>query len=208
LSIQYWYAYLYNDFWNTHEMDWEMAQVVLSETATGPVPFVCGYSAHMGGHWQSWSRIEKAISEDQRDDGGTHPVVYVANGSHANYFRGPARFKTANPAVEMAAELAKPQRKLLDYTTSWPEGDRQMVTAELVPEPGAGGRWTGDWRWLNQEARFGSPGDFDLEFGDSGPKGPPQQEKKWKSPFEWLDEDCSVAPTPDAVDPPTALRPE
>ena len=56
-----------------------------------------------------------------------------------------------------------------------------------MPEPDAGGMWSDDWRWLNQRARFGSPGDFDLKFGDSAPKGPPHAGKKWESPFDWID---------------------
>jgi hypothetical protein len=48
--VQYWYPYFYNDFWNTHEMDWETVMIVLKLTDGGPRPTVCAYSAHLGGH--------------------------------------------------------------------------------------------------------------------------------------------------------------
>ena len=64
--------YLYDDFSDKHEADWEGITVVLD----GETPFGVSYSAHQGRRWSAWS--EQSAS-------GTHPVVYVARGSHANY---------------------------------------------------------------------------------------------------------------------------
>ena len=196
IVAQYWYPYLYNDFWNTHEMDWECVSVAFKLTQDGPRPTICAYSAHLGGHWLPWSTVQKVSEALEQSDGGTHPVAYVANGSHANYFHGAAMYATAPPLVTMAAGLLKKRRRLVDYTTSWEEGDRHLVEAKLIP-PSGYGQWDGEWRWLNQKGLWGSPGEFlDLEFKDSGPAGPPRAGDIWDHPFRWIDTSCTRAPSP------------
>lgn len=74
IAIEYWLFYLYNDFYDKHEADWEGITVVLQ----GESPLGVSYSAHQGRRWSAWSA--QATS-------GTHPVVFVARGSHANYPR-------------------------------------------------------------------------------------------------------------------------
>ncbi|HEY3185580.1 MAG TPA: Vps62-related protein [Gaiellaceae bacterium] len=79
--VEYWFFYPY-DRWEAvtpvgylvqqHEGDWEAIVIGIS----GDLPRVIGFSSHCGGHWFRWSDAE-------RD--GTHPVVAVALGSHANY---------------------------------------------------------------------------------------------------------------------------
>jgi hypothetical protein len=83
--LQYWYFYyddLYSYFyppsdvlWQAHEGDWEVVNVVLSADEQ---PEFVGYSQHCLGQQRPWATTPKW--------GDTHPVVYVAVGSHANYF--------------------------------------------------------------------------------------------------------------------------
>jgi hypothetical protein len=83
--LEYWffyyddvYSYTYpasNLFWQAHEGDWEEAMVVLSGDNE---PISVGYSQHCLGGTRSWT-------DTPRFD-GTHPIVHVAVGSHANYF--------------------------------------------------------------------------------------------------------------------------
>ena len=86
IVLQYWYFY-YDDvysyqyppsdlIWQAHEGDWEVVNVVLSD---GEQPLFVGYSQHCLGKQRAWD-------DTQRLDGGTHPIVNVASGSHANYF--------------------------------------------------------------------------------------------------------------------------
>lgn len=86
--IQYWYFYPYNE-WRApvfaglliqrHEGDWEAVTIGL--TARGRPLFVAD-SAHCGGSWRHWREIEVST----RLPGPlTHPLVAVAEGSHANY---------------------------------------------------------------------------------------------------------------------------
>ena len=60
LLAQYWYAYFYNDFWNTHEMDWAAINLVFKLVNNRPMPTLCATSAHHGGSWLPWSQVEKA----------------------------------------------------------------------------------------------------------------------------------------------------
>jgi len=78
-TLQYWFFYYYNpktfDFIGAHEGDWEMVQIDVSPDGT---PGTAAYAQHTAGEVCSWDRVEKT------PDG--HPVVYIADGSHASYF--------------------------------------------------------------------------------------------------------------------------
>jgi hypothetical protein len=71
IAIEYWFLYLYNDFVDRHESDWEGVTVFLKDGAALGVT----YSQHQGRAWTAWP----AATPDN------HPIVYVAAGSHANY---------------------------------------------------------------------------------------------------------------------------
>lgn len=86
--IQYWYFYYHNLYtypfrtpglppgalWQAHEGDWELVNVVLGRTGQ---PSYVAYSQHCTGERRPWSKTRRR--------GGSHPVVYVALGSHAHY---------------------------------------------------------------------------------------------------------------------------
>ena len=85
IVLQYWYFY-YDDvysypfappgsLWQAHEGDWEVVNVVLSSDEQ---PLFVAYSQHCLGQQRPWAATPQL--------GDTHPVVYVALGSHANYF--------------------------------------------------------------------------------------------------------------------------
>jgi hypothetical protein len=85
IVLQYWYFYYENlysythtpsDFiWQSHEGDWEVVNVVLR--SADDAPLYVGYSQHCLGQRRTWSKVTRWH--------GTHPIVYVAAGSHANY---------------------------------------------------------------------------------------------------------------------------
>jgi len=88
IVLQYWLFYYDNPlilpptpfgtFWQSHEGDWELVNVILGEDET---PLEAGYSQHCSGQRKPWDGVTKSPA------GSTHPVAYVALGSHANYFR-------------------------------------------------------------------------------------------------------------------------
>lgn len=73
--LQYWYLYVYNDFLNHHEGDWEMVTISLDPQDR---PVEVAYSNHHGGVRRLWEHTPRV---------GDSPLVYVARGSHAGYFR-------------------------------------------------------------------------------------------------------------------------
>lgn len=84
IVLQYWYFYA-DDFWSlqyppsafawqAHEGDWEVITVVLDDEQN---PVEAAYSQHCTGESRTWANVQKV---------GTHPVDYVATGSHANLF--------------------------------------------------------------------------------------------------------------------------
>jgi hypothetical protein len=85
IVLQYWLFYYDNVYrypflpvgaiWQSHEGDWEVVNVVLSDEQE---PLFTGYSQHCSGETRRWSKTPRSR--------GTHPIVHVARGSHANYF--------------------------------------------------------------------------------------------------------------------------
>jgi len=84
IVLQYWYFY-YDDVYSylyppadflsqAHEGDWEVVNVVLSGDEE---PLEVGYSEHCTGTTRAWGSTTRVD--------GTHPVVYVAAGSHSNW---------------------------------------------------------------------------------------------------------------------------
>jgi hypothetical protein len=85
IALQYWYWYA-DDFWSgqfpftdyvwqAHEGDWEVVTVVLTAAEQ---PLFAAYSQHSCGKRRAWARVPKTRK--------THPLVYVALGTHANYY--------------------------------------------------------------------------------------------------------------------------
>ena len=74
--VQYWFFYLFDNWKNWHESDLEQISIRLD--ASGKTPCEAGYSQHATGEVRTWGDVEKSA------DG--HAIVYVAVGSHANYF--------------------------------------------------------------------------------------------------------------------------
>ena len=83
IALQYWLFYAANifsiasakgDFWQSHEGDWEAVTVLLDKRER---PILVGLSEHCTGARRDWTGVQHR---------GSRPVVYVALGSHANYF--------------------------------------------------------------------------------------------------------------------------
>jgi hypothetical protein len=83
IDLQYWIWYPYNDYsrtyppgevWQVHEGDWESVSVILDLEGR---PLVVGLSKHCEGTRRDWTDVRRR---------STRPIVYVALGSHANYF--------------------------------------------------------------------------------------------------------------------------
>ena len=83
--LQYHFFYAFNDWrlaangMNHHEGDWEMTAVYLKNDS----PYAVLFSQHGAGNIEMWETVIKGKDNNEKET--THPVVYVALGSHANY---------------------------------------------------------------------------------------------------------------------------
>ena len=110
--LQYHFFYAFNDWrlaangMNHHEGDWEMTAVYLKNDS----PHAVLFSQHGAGNIEKWETTNKAL--DKQGDETTHPVVYVALGSHANY---------SQPEVIRSPSMYKPGRlqRILFNVDGW-----------------------------------------------------------------------------------------
>jgi hypothetical protein len=85
--LQYHFFYAFNDWrlaangMNHHEGDWEMLSVYLKQAE----PYAMLFSQHGSGGMELWDDVRKVIEREGNPT--THPIAYVALGSHANYSR-------------------------------------------------------------------------------------------------------------------------
>ena len=84
-SLQYHFFYAFNDWRlaangiNHHEGDWEMVAVYLKNDQ----PYAVLFSQHGSGALKLWKDIYHVKDKDGNET--THPIIYTALGSHANY---------------------------------------------------------------------------------------------------------------------------
>ncbi|MGD9143042.1 MAG: hypothetical protein PVG61_04265 [Dehalococcoidia bacterium] len=180
--LQYWFFYYFNDWRNYHEGDWELVQLNFPAYSSeallerGDVPVSAGFSQHQAGQKMTWADMHsEGLVYDQ-----THPLVYVAQGSHANYF---------TPGYYWSG---------LDFddtgTSDWivlnpRDVDVVLLEDEAQMEPK---------EWLDFRGAWGEHSGFsfsvmELEFHQSGPSGPPWSEgggtsQKWEHPAVWSDD--------------------
>ena len=87
LCLQYWFFYGYNDWatgfggMNDHEGDWEGLYLFFDIDPAGHPQEPPAYVTYVGHH----SRLTKPWGHHDLTLDGTHPVAYVAAGSHASY---------------------------------------------------------------------------------------------------------------------------
>jgi hypothetical protein len=156
IILQYWFFYAFNKGeLNKHEGDWEMVQILIENNE----PVEAMYSQHHSGQRAEWSQVEKE---------GDHFKVYVARGSHANYFRSySGRFTAASDIV----------------------GDNglRLTSDDYRIEVLSNQNWLnykGRWGWFgdNQETAMES-----IILGKAGPEGPRFREngEMWDNPLSW-----------------------
>ena len=176
--IQYWLFYYFNDWRNFHEGDWELVQLNFPGLTAREllekenVPVMAAYSQHQFGQKMAWADMQaKSLLTD-----GTHPIVYVARGSHANYFV-PGQFWSG-----------------LDFDTTgittWRVIEPEQLDVVLLSESA-----TEVTEWLDFQGYWGEYLGFSisvlgLTFQQHGPFGPQwtddgKPSEKWEDPVAW-----------------------
>ena len=178
LALQYWLFWYYNDWNNKHEGDWEFVQLlfpastVAEALATDPVSV--GYAQHEGGERADWTddKLER--------EGGTHPVVYSSQRSHASYFAAALYMGRSGSEGFGCDDTEEPSTRV--------EPD-VVVLPDAVDDPSDPLAWVGfDGRWGERHA---APNN-----GPTGPNTKPQ----WTEPVTWhegLRDSSFVVPTGD-----------
>jgi RsiW-degrading membrane proteinase PrsW (M82 family) len=164
IAIQYWFFYYYNDWFNKHEGDWEMGEVILNETGE-PEWFVL--SQHHGGTRRPWSTV--TVEND------THPVIHVALGSHANYFWG-------NEIYPNGMDIGNTRVEIMDRTGTF---GRIIPEVHLIPRLTISEDDQSNllgWEWILFGGHWGETAP-QSDFG--GPYGPAYKGEQWERPYAW-----------------------
>jgi hypothetical protein len=166
LALQYWFFYVFNDWNNLHEGDWEMIQLVFDAPTVAAAlhqsPVEVGYSQHEGAERAAWNDTKL-----ERVD-GTHPVVHPADGSHANFY-GEGLYLGSSAKEGVGCD-----------DTRGPTVDvRPTVVTIPSDETAAHLRYP----WIAFEGRWGElqPAFF------NGPEGPNLKEQ-WMHPITWAED--------------------
>jgi hypothetical protein len=166
IALQYWFFYVFNDFNDKHEGDWEMIQLDFeAPTARGALemkPALIGYSQHEGAESAHWGESKLEILD------GTHPVVYSALGSHANYY---------TPALHLGRSAAEGVG--CDETS----GPSLEVRPEVSVVPAQRAAYLHDYPWLGFEGHWGE----EREGFYNGPTGPTTK-PQWTEPIAWAND--------------------
>ena len=165
IALEYWLFYpfdLYSptdppgEIWQDHEADWEAVIVLLDAKRK---PLLVGTSRHCSGARRDFSRVTRR---------GARPVVYVALGSHANYFApgSIALEKRCWPPVALAVFKAY-NAALVDRAAA----GRTIAAARVVQVTATSPSWmtfAGAWG-ETQYVHF--PNNTPFAYG-LGPRGP------------------------------------
>ena len=188
VALQYWFCYYFDDWANIHEGDWESITIFLRRQESSWAPLGATYSAHENGTRRRWADIERL--ED------THPVVYVASGSHASYFQ-----HTPNGhSTELAGIFFGKLKFKVGFNTTHrdfvaqPGAQHPPLTpqVEVLPDPlnvvSADNPARRHLKWLGFKGSWGA-----RELGRfiaGGPIGPACKGIKWFNPFAWSEAEC------------------
>jgi hypothetical protein len=173
IDLQYWLWYPWNGYsptipagelWQVHEGDWEAVSVVLDRDGR---PLVAGYSQHSEGKRRDWAKVAKQAGR---------PLVYVALGSHANYFApGKHLLDPRSVAPQLISIIEAYGVAPVDHT-----GKGRIVRPSLVRVSASMPGWmafAGSW---GEDGYVHFPGNAPLVSG-AGPRGPAFHEQ-WRRP--------------------------
>lgn len=173
IALQYWLFYPFNPyspdvppnprFAQVHEGDWELVTVILDAAGR---PLTAGYSRHCSGAKRGWADVPRR---------GQRPVVYVALGSHANYFAPGTRPHERRCWPELAVSVFRQNGKTLrDYT-----GRGRSLSPRVVRVTATTPGWMRfPGTWGEDQVVFIADGV--LTYG-AGPSGPALK-KAWRNP--------------------------
>ena len=177
LALQYWFFWVFNDWNDKHEGDWEMVQLLFAadsiEEALSGTPVSVAFAQHEGSEVSSWD--DPKLLRD-----GDHVAVYPGEGSHAAYFTQAEWF-----GKSAAAGFGCDNTGLTDGVVATELRPRAEVVSGAEP-------------WLEFAGRWGEK----APSFNNGPTGP-NMKMQWDHPVSWQEEQGR----PDAVALPNNISP-
>jgi hypothetical protein len=161
LAVQYWLYWVFNDWNDRHESDWEMIQVEFAVHTVAEAlqhdPTTVGVTQHQGNERRRWRHVERV---------GDRPVVYAATGSHSMYFK-PRRWFGKDANAGFGCDDARGPSTQLDPAV--------VLLPDRINGPQDPFAWT-DYpgHWGQQEPAF-----------NNGPTGP-RDNVQWLHPSHWI----------------------
>jgi hypothetical protein len=163
---QYWFFWIYNQWNDVHEGDWEMIQLDFeapsADAALGAGPATYAYAQHEGSEYATVDVNDGKVALID----GTHPVVYAAQGSHAAYFSS-SRWFGKSGATGFGCDDTR--------------GPLDQIRPALVALPGDDVPTTGPLAWLSYAGHWGQQ----APSFDNGPTGPVSK-SQWAEPVQWV----------------------
>ena len=160
IVLQYWFFYVFNDWNNNHEGDWEMIQLKVDKSNLTPIEAT--YSFHWGGITHNWSNISKS---------GTHPKVYVVEGGHGSW-SAPGNHDWAQEIFGLYCQ------SLTDRTAE--NGPSIEIDSNYSLDI-----ISNNTTWINFAGKWGEIN----TIGTTGPDSPPKINygagNRWKDPLTW-----------------------
>ena len=164
LVLQYWFYWVFNDFNNTHESDWEMIQLVFeadsAEQALTQDPVEVVFAQHGGGERADWD-------DDKIEREGDNILVFPAAGSHATYYGDAIWIGWGSGGTGFGCD-----------DTSGPHTEVPLDVVMLPEDPDP----DGPFGWLLFEGRWGERQAWEF----NGPLGP-NAGTKWDTSLSWTD---------------------
>ena len=173
LALQYWFFWVFNDWNDKHEGDWEMVQLVFqaddAAAALRSAPTTVAFAQHEGAEVVPWDD-PRLVRE------GDHLVVYPSQGSHASYTTQSTWFGKSAAAGFGCDDSTSPGTLLRPEVVLLPD----RVAAAERPTLG----------WLEFGGRWGER----APSFNNGPTGP-NLKQQWTAPITWQE----AKGRPDAV---------
>ena len=164
LALQYWFWWVYNDWNDRHEGDWEMIQLdfpaATAAEALTVAPTEVAFAQHEGSEVAGWTDAKLV-----RD--GDHVVVYPAQGSHAAFFTQSVWFGKSAASGFGCDNTTTPAVGVTPEVIMLPDDD----AVDQVP-------------WLTFEGRWGEK----APSFNNGPTGPNTKDQ-WAAPIVWQEDE-------------------
>ncbi|MBU0757631.1 MAG: hypothetical protein KKF44_06180, partial [Nanoarchaeota archaeon] len=183
-ALQYFFFYPFNNWFNKHEGDWEMVQIILGDD---------GEIETASNNFHSFTSDTKHKDHIRWYD-ETHPIVHVGEGSHASYFEWVDYLEFSMIAEYLndllALESLSEEGPIL-HASSVNLGEENEDIYDIV-------EIDDDTDWINFEGYWGEiPKEYNIfdmpdslfrQQGSSGPLGPKFQKfyfvgDRWENPF-------------------------